>query len=133
MVAIPRLSDIREKLRLIARWPFDKLLNLIPTKNRWNGHNASGWKNDIIGVNGFDERIRGGGEDLELGDRLKHAGIKARRIRYSAVCVHLSHESGFNDGLVSDIAREIQNQTRQNNSRYTEYGINQSKQNANSL
>ena len=94
---------------------------------------ASGWKNDIIGVNGFDERIRGGGEDLELGDRLKHAGIKARRIRYSAVCVHLSHESGFNDGLVSDITREIQNQTRQNNSRYTEYGINQSKQNANSL
>ena len=122
-----------KKLRLIARRPSDKPLNLIPTENRRNGHNASGWKNDIIGINGFDERIRSAGENPELGDRLKHTGIKARRIRYSALCVHLSHESGFNDGPVSDTTREIQNQTRQNNSRCTEYGIGQSKQNANSL
>ena len=112
-----------KKLRLIACWPFNKLLNLMPTENRWNGHNASGWKSDIVSVNGFDERIQDGGEDLEIGDRLKHAGIKARRIRYSAVCVHLSHEFGFDDSLVTDETREIQNQTILTNSRYTDFGI----------
>ena len=77
-----------KKLRLIARWPFNALLNLIPTENRWNGHNASGWKSDIISVNGFDERILDGGEDKEIGDRLKNSGVRVKRIRYSAVCVH---------------------------------------------
>ncbi len=112
-----------KKLRLIARWPFNRLLNLIPTENRWNGHNASGWKTDIVSVNGFDERIHDGGEDLELGDRLKNAGVKARRIRYSAVCVHLSHAYGFDDNIVTDATRQIQNETKSGLSQYTRYGI----------
>ena len=112
-----------KKLRLIAKWPFNTLLNLIPTENRWNGHNASGWKSDIVKGNGFDERIMEGGEDLEIGDRLKHAGIKPKRIRYSAVCVHLSHDFGFDDNLVTDTTRDIQNQTKLTNSCYTDFGI----------
>lgn len=112
-----------KKLRLIARWPFNKLLNLIPTKNKWNGHNASGWKSDIIKVNGFDERIIQGGEDREFGDRLKQAGVRARRIRYSAVCVHLSHEFGVDDNLITEETRAIQNETLSSHSQYTTHGI----------
>ena len=112
-----------KKLRLIARWPFNKLLNLIPTQNRWNGHNASGWKSDIIKVNGFDERIMEGGEDLEFGDRLKQAGVYAKRVRYSAVCVHLSHAFGFDDSLVTKETRAIQNETLASKSKYTLFGI----------
>ncbi len=72
------------------------LLNrLTPTKATWNGHNASGWKKDILAVNGFDERMQYGGEDRELGERMFNYGIKAKQIRYSAICLHLDHARGY--------------------------------------
>ena len=44
-----------------------KVLNAItPTNASWNGHNASGWKKDILAINGFDERMQYGGQDREL-------------------------------------------------------------------
>ena len=62
-----------------------KLLNLLtPTRASWNGHNSSGWKEDILNANGYDERMQYGGEDRELGERLFNMGIKAKQIRYSA-------------------------------------------------
>lgn len=73
-----------------------KIYNLMtPTKRSWNGHNASCWKNDAIRVNGFDERMRYGGLDCEFGGRLLNAGIRAKQIRYSAICVHLDHSRGY--------------------------------------
>lgn len=37
------------------------VLNTItPTNASWNGHNSSGWKEDILAVNGFDERMQYG-------------------------------------------------------------------------
>ncbi len=73
-----------------------KFLNFItPTKASWNGMNSSGWKKDIIAVNGFDERMQYGGEDREMGERLFNFGIKSKQIRYSAVCIHLYHERGY--------------------------------------
>ncbi len=73
-----------------------KILNAItPTNPSWNGHNASGWKADILMVNGFDERMQYGGEDRELGERLLNFGIKPKQIRYSAICLHLDHERGY--------------------------------------
>lgn len=72
------------------------LLNMLtPTKPTWNGHNASGWKHDILKVNGFDERMQYGGEDRELGERLVNMGIKPKKIRYSAICLHLDHARGY--------------------------------------
>lgn len=114
--------DTAKKLRLVAVWPFSSLLNMIPTRNKWNGHNASGWKSDILNVNGFDERIFYGGEDLEMGDRLKHAGVKVTRVRYTAVCIHLPHEFGNNPELKAE-SIAIQNDTVRTQSRYTNYGI----------
>lgn len=74
----------------------EKLLNaLTPTKPTWNGHNASGWKSDILLANGFDERMQYGGEDRELGERLINRGLKAKKIRYSAICLHLDHDRGY--------------------------------------
>lgn len=68
---------------------------LTRTKRSWNGHNASCWKSDAIHVNGFDERMRYGGLDCEFGGRLLNLGIRAKQIRYSAVCVHLDHARGY--------------------------------------
>ena len=75
---------------------FAKFLNkFTTTKATWNGHNSSGWKADIIAVNGFDERMQYGGEDRELGERMFNNGIKAKQIRYIAICVHLDHKRGY--------------------------------------
>lgn len=73
-----------------------QLLNtLTPTKPSWNGHNASGWKSDLLAVNGFNEEMQYGGEDRELGERLINMGLRAKQIRYSAFCVHLDHARGY--------------------------------------
>lgn len=82
--------------KLKAKGVFEGLLNFFtPTKATWNGHNASGWKSDILDVNGFDERMQYGGQDRELGERLFNLGIKSKQIRYSAVCIHLDHKRGY--------------------------------------
>ncbi|WP_428242825.1 glycosyltransferase family 2 protein [Gynuella sp.] len=65
------------------------------TKRSWNGHNASCWKQDALKVNGFDERMKYGGLDCEFGGRLLNAGIKAKQIRYKAICIHLDHSRGY--------------------------------------
>jgi glycosyltransferase involved in cell wall biosynthesis len=101
-----------------------KLFNaLTPTSATWNGHNASGWKSDIIAANGFDSRMQYGGEDRELGERLFNAGIKSKQLRYSAVCVHLDHARGY----VTQDARDTNNAIRQTTKRKhltrTEHGI----------
>ena len=71
-------------------------LNFItPTKASWNGHNASGWKSDLIAVNGFNQEMQYGGQDRELGERLFNKGLKSKQIRYSAICVHLDHKRGY--------------------------------------
>ena len=32
-----------------------------------------------------------GGQDLELGERINHAGMRGKAIRYSAICAPLEH------------------------------------------
>lgn len=85
-----------KNMKLTATGWKAKLLNgITPTNASWNGHNSSGWKEDIIAVNGFDERMQYGGQDRELGERLFNSGIKSKQIRYSAVCLHLDHPRGY--------------------------------------
>lgn len=50
------------------------------------------WHEDIVKARGFDERMKYGGEDCELGERLMNAGIKAVQIRYLAIMLHLDHD-----------------------------------------
>lgn len=100
------------------------LLNrLTPTKATWDGMNSSGFKKDILDVNGFDERMQYGGEDRELGERLINKGIKPVQIRYSAICVHLDHDRGYADknGRVKNNA--IRKLTKQKKSTWTDFGI----------
>ncbi len=82
--------------KLLVRGFWAALLNSVTTtKPSWNGHNASGWKKDIIAVNGFNQDMQYGGEDREFGERLNNSGIKSRQIRYSAICIHLEHERTY--------------------------------------
>lgn len=71
---------------------------LVTASASWNGHNASGWKHDLVAANGFDERMGYGGEDRELGERMQHAGITGKRIRHRAIVLHLDHARGYKTG-----------------------------------
>lgn len=115
----------KRSLKLWARagWR-ERLLNaLTPTPPRWAGNNASGWKSDLVAVNGFDERMTYGGEDLELGERLTNAGVRGKQVRFSAICVHLDHPRGYVEPGMRIANEEIRAQTRQTRSRWTPHGI----------
>lgn len=106
----------------------EKFLNWItPTKATWNGHNASGWKEDIIKVNGFDERMQYGGQDRELGERLVNLGIQSKQIRYSAIVIHLDHPRGYMNKKSWTINNNIRKNTRKNKVQFTPFGIKKTK------
>ncbi len=105
-----------------ARWA--PLYNLLtPTTPSWNGHNASGWKSDLLRVNGFDERMQYGGQDRELGERLQNAGVRGKQIRYLAICLHLDHARGYATDESVAKNRGIRDETRQERRTWTPYGI----------
>ncbi|NAY90381.1 glycosyltransferase [Muricauda sp. JGD-17] len=110
--------------KLTARGAISKFLNtLTPTNASWNGHNSSGWKKDILNVNGFDERMQYGGQDRELGERLFNFGIKSKQLRYSAVCVHLDHKRGYKtpESIAKNLA--IRKETKSQKVVWTHHGI----------
>ncbi len=101
-----------------------RILNLLtPTTPSWNGHNSSGWKSDILAVNGFDERMQYGGQDRELGERLVNAGVKPIQIRYSTTCIHLDHKRGYATPESINKNKNIRKETRDKKIAYTPYGI----------
>ena len=102
------------------------LNRLTPTTPSWNGHNASGWKSDILAVNGFDERMQYGGEDRELGERLINNGLRPKQIRYSAVCLHLDHPRGYVTDEMIAKNKAIREGTKTDKSVWTDFGIEKS-------
>ena len=56
--------------------------------------NMSFWRDDLLRVNGFDERMEGyGAEDRELAVRLDNAGVRRRQLKWAALACHLEHRS----------------------------------------
>lgn len=75
---------------------FASFMNWItPTKKTFNGHNTSCFKKDLLAINGFNEDMKYGGLDRELGERLLNLGILAKQIRYAAICIHLDHQRSY--------------------------------------
>ena len=110
--------------KLTSKGLKSKILNSVTTtKATWNGHNASGWKKDIIDVNGFDERMQYGGQDRELGERLVNSGIKSKQIRYSAIVIHLDHPRGYANKESWTINNNIRLKTRNDKVIRTPFGI----------
>ena len=119
------MNRTRKILKLSARGWKARFLNFITTtRATWNGHNASAWKEDLLRVNGFDERMKYGGEDRELGERLINAGIKSKQIRFSAICVHLDHSRGYVDREAWRRNDEIRRVTKREKRVWTDHGIN---------
>ena len=118
------LPPTYKTLKLTSTGAFQKLLNFItPTGATWNGHNASGWKKDLLAVNGFNEEMQYGGQDRELGERLMNKGIRGKQIRYSAVCVHLDHKRGYKTSESIQKNKHIRNETKTLKKTWTDSGI----------
>lgn len=71
---------------------------LAKIKSRSTGHpmgcNVSFWREDLLRVNGYDERMHGyGSEDLEIDIRLRNAGLRRSQIKFAALALHLEHSS----------------------------------------
>lgn len=110
--------------KLVQNIFFARFMNLItPTKATWNGMNSSGWRKDIISVNGFDERMQYGGEDREMGERLFNLGIRSKQIRYSAITLHLYHDRPYVNKEAWKLNNEIRSQTKKGHVVMTPEGI----------
>jgi hypothetical protein len=118
------LTPTLKSTKLItAKW-YAVLMNILtPTKATWNGHNSSGWKKDIEAINGFNEGMHYGGQDRELGERLHIYGIKAKQIRYSAICIHLEHGRPYKTQASINRNRAIRDQVKMTRNYWTENGL----------
>lgn len=113
-----------KNIKLVATGVLSKLLNaLTPTKATWNGHNASGWKKDLMAINGFNQEMQYGGQDRELGERLVNLGLKSKQIRYNAICLHLDHTRGYVNPETWEKNNRIRENTRKQKVVRTTVGI----------
>jgi glycosyltransferase involved in cell wall biosynthesis len=103
----------------------DWLNRITPARPTWNGHSASCLRSQAIAVNGFNEVMQYGGEDVEFGFRLRHMGIEPRRIRYSTVTVHLFHGHGYVTPEMRQRGHQIMLDTLASKRVRTEVGIDQ--------
>lgn len=112
--------------KLIKNKTFRLFMNAItPTKATWNGCNASGWREDILAVNGFNEEMHYGGQDREFGERMFNMGIKSKQIRYSAIVLHLDHKRPYKTKESIEKNISIRRNTRKTGIIVTPNGIKQ--------
>ena len=101
-----------------------KFMNFItPAEATWNGCNSSGWRTDLLAVNGFNEDMQYGGQDREFGYRLQTNGIKPIQMRFSAICVHLDHKRPYKTKETMAFNRNVMRMTRKNKVIKTPNGI----------
>ena len=122
--------SLRLKGALLPRRLAEFLEFLTPVRRTWNGANSSGWRSDIVAVNGFDERLRYGAEDVEMGVRLVNSGVRALQLRYSAALLHLDHSRPYADGAAIASNHAYVATVRQRGLRWTEHGIHPGAQDA---
>lgn len=103
---------------------FASFMNFItPAKASWNGCNSSGWRQDMLAINGFNEAMQYGGLDREFGERLINLGIRSKQIRYSAICLHLDHARPYKKIDLIKKNKEIRHNVKVNKVIKTPFGI----------
>lgn len=107
-------------------WPLPVMAlldRLSPVRASLCGANASAYRDEIVAVGGFDQRMVYGAEDKELGARLANNGTRGAHLRYTAPLVHLEHKRGYvtEEGRARN--RAILTETRAKGLRKTAFGI----------
>jgi glycosyltransferase involved in cell wall biosynthesis len=111
-------------LKLGANRLVSRFLDVIsPTNPSFNNCNSSGFKSDMIAINGYDERMKYGGPDREFGERLENYGVKGKQIRHKAIVLHLDHARGYKtpESLAANLS--IRKEVRMKNIKITPFGI----------
>lgn len=117
------LEGNRGRLKLTRSPSLARILNRVSTVAcNLKGANASAWKEDLLAVGGMDERLDSGGQDRELGVRLLNRGLKARRVRFDAVCLHLDHARGYRDPATMKEIREHRIRVDREGVDHTDFG-----------
>lgn len=84
----PKVESVlqsRTLARLFKERPHGQLMGI-------DSCNQSFWRDDLMEVNGFDERCNGfGGEDVDLCARLGSVGVWQQRLKFLAMGYHLHH------------------------------------------
>ena len=98
--------DVNRALPLLAL-PDGAFRRLTPRK--WEGVktcNFSAWRQDLVRVNGFDERYSGWGlEDSDIVIRLLHAGVRHKSARLATPVFHLWHRENERGRLAENRKR----------------------------
>lgn len=114
----------RKDLKLTAGPRLGRLLNSITiTRCNFKGSNGSAWLDDILAVNGFDERMVWGGLDREFGVRLINYGVRSRHVRYDAIVLHLDHGRGYRDPDKAAANKALRRERERDGSYWTDHGI----------
>ena len=115
---------LSNRLKLGAGPVRARLLDAITTaKATFNNCNSSAWKEDLLAINGYDERMKYGGPDRELGERLENYGVRGKQIRHRAVCLHLDHARGYKTKESMQANLTIRAETRSSKTVWTPHGI----------
>ncbi|MCB9201870.1 MAG: glycosyltransferase family 2 protein [Flavobacteriales bacterium] len=113
----------KNKLKLGAKGK-EKLYNFFtPTNPTFNNCNSSAWKEDLLKINGYDERMQYGGPDRELGERLENASVRGKQIRYSTICMHLDHSRGYENKESWERNFAIRKEVKEKKLTWTKFGI----------
>ena len=106
--------------------PFFRKLLVFDKYKPVKGCNFSLFKEDLLRVNGFDERYlaRGTGEDDDLEARLSRVGVTPHTCRYAVVQYHYWHPHKESTSLEN---RRLKQENDENQVAYTPYGIDRSR------
>ena len=116
-----------DKRRYALPLPLGRALELFsPRRTPWKGGNSSAFLDDVLRVNGYDERFGWGSEDKELGVRLSNAGVRGYSIRYTAPVFHLWHDRPYVDPAIVAKNRALLSETRRSQATWTDSGIEKS-------
>jgi glycosyltransferase involved in cell wall biosynthesis len=121
--------NVSNKLKIGASDLSANILDFFsPTTPSFNNCNSSGFKEDMIAINGYDERMKYGGPDREFGERLENNGIKGKQIRHKAIVLHLDHPRGYKtpESLAANLA--IRKEVKDKKIVWTPFGIIKDKQ-----
>ncbi|HEY3371377.1 MAG TPA: glycosyltransferase family 2 protein [Prolixibacteraceae bacterium] len=104
-------SDIRSRLNTLRLpWLHKIITGPSYTYKHLRGCHIAFWKEDLIRINGFDERYTTyGREDSDIAMRMMHAGVKRINLKWAAICYHLYHPSeqaaSQNDSILFEVMR----------------------------
>lgn len=117
-------SSLNLRKLLFSVQPWHGVMNAITTtRPTWNGHNSSTWREEVLAVNGYDERLGYGGLDREFGERLERCGMRGIQARYSLICLHLDHPRPYRAREIMDANLRIRRDNARLRVRRTAHGL----------